>query len=324
MNQNDMRFRAIFMPRATKKLLAVANDPSIRFVHYTTADSFKQMLASGSIWMRNARGMNDLTEVTNGHSRIRGALFTDGRIDRLRSALDALHPGSALSDAILSHVDGHMNSLLHDTYITCVSEHDPSEDSIGRLSMWRAYTEGSVGVGLVLNTEAFKSETDVLGVYSSPVSYLRDAEISADIEQIVANIDRERLWLSTQKPDLIVSWGFAMFLFGMTCLKHPGFAEEREWRIIHNPTLYPSQEVRPEVVSLSGIPQRIYRIPLRDYPERGFVGASPNRLIARVIIGPSNYGPIVRQALIDCMADAGIRDPESRIINSEIPLRISH
>ncbi len=156
MNQNDMRFRAIFMPRATKKLIEVASDPSIRFVHYTTADSFKSMLASRVMWMRNARGMNDLSEVANGQSRIRSALFSDGRIDRLRAALDAIHPGRTPSDNILSLVDGHARSLLHDTYITCVSEHDPREDFIGRLSMWRAYTQGSVGVGVVLNTEAFK------------------------------------------------------------------------------------------------------------------------------------------------------------------------
>lgn len=324
MNQDDMRFRAIFMPRATAKLLKVATDPTIRFVHYTTADSFKQMLASGSIWMRNARGMNDLSEVTNGHFRIRAALYSDGRIDRLRAALDAIHPGLTPSDEILGLVDGHARSMLQDTYITCVSEHDPREDLIGRLSMWRAYSQGSVGVGVVLNTEAFKSDTDVLGVYSSPVSYLTDAEIAADIEQIIKNIDGARQWLATQDPRSIVRWGFSMFLFGMTCLKHLGFAEEREWRIIHNSTLHISTEVKPEIVTLNGIPQRIYKIPLKDYPDRGFVGASPDRLIERVIIGPSNYAAIVRQALIDCMAQAGVRSPENRIINSDIPLRVSH
>ncbi|MDF1599640.1 DUF2971 domain-containing protein [Mesorhizobium sp. YIM 152430] len=324
MNQDDFRFRAIFMPRATKKLIAVMTNPKIRFVHYTTADSFTKMLSSGSIWMRNARGMNDLSEVANGHVRIRTALYSDGRIDRLRAALNAIHPGLTPSDEILSLVDGHARSMLHDTYITCVSEHDPREDLIGRLSMWRAYSQGSVGVGVVLNTEAFKSETDVLGVYSSPVSYLTDAEIAADIEQIITNIDSERQWLATQDPQLIVNWGFSMFLFGLTCLKHPGFAEELEWRIIHNSTLHQSTEVKPEIVTLNGIPQRIYKIPLKDYPERGFVGASPNRLIERVIIGPSNYGPIVRQALIDSMAAAGVHSPENRIINSDIPLRVSH
>ncbi len=164
----------------------------------------------------------------------------------------------------------------------------------------------------------------MLGVYSSPVSYLSDAEIAADIEQIIANIHQDRQWLSAQDPQAIVNWGFSMFLFAMTCLKHPGFAEEREWRIIHNPTLYPSKEVLPEIVTLNGIPQRIYKIPLQDYPEQGFVGASPDRLIERVIIGPSNYGPIVRQALIDCMAQAGVQNPESRVINSDIPLRVSY
>jgi len=323
MNQDALRFRGIFMPRATTKMIEVASNSSIRFVHYTTAENFKLILGSRSIWMRNARGMNDLSEVSNGHFRIRKALISDNRIDRLRSALDKIHPGTTPSANILSLVDGHIQTLLNETYITCVSEHDPREDLIGRLSMWRAYTQGSVGVGVVLNTEAFKSETDVLQAYSSPVAYLNDNEIAADIDQVISNLIHERDWLTTQTPQTIVNWGFSMFLFGMTCLKHPGFAEEREWRIIHNPTLYPSQEIRPEIVTIGGIPQRIYKIPLKDYPDQNFVGASPDRLIERVIVGPSNYGHIVRQALIDCMAAVGIRNPESRVINSDIPLRVS-
>lgn len=323
MNPDDMRFRGIFMPRATKKLIQAASDPSIRFVHYTTADSFMKILASKSIWMRNARGMNDISEVINGHARIRAALLSDGRIERLRTALDAIHPSQPASAQILSLVDGHARSLLTETYITCVSEHDPSEDLIGRLSMWRAYTQNSVGVGVVLNTQAFKSESDVLRAYSSPVAYLNDADVAAEVDQVISNLVRERRWLAAQAPQTIVNWGFSMFLFGMTCLKHPGFAEEREWRIVHNPTLYSSQEVCPEVVAIGGIPQRIYKIPLKDYPDQGFVGASPDRLIERVIVGPSNYGPIVRQALVDCMTKAGIRNPENRVINSDIPLRVS-
>lgn len=48
--------------------------------------------------------MKDLSEVANGHSRIHAALFSDSRIDRLRSALDAILPSQPISTQILSLV----------------------------------------------------------------------------------------------------------------------------------------------------------------------------------------------------------------------------
>ena len=55
-----------------------------------------------------------------------------------------------------------------DTYLTCVSEHKAEEDTLGRLSMWRAYYGGTNGVALVMDIAAFQAPgpSDVLNIYT--------------------------------------------------------------------------------------------------------------------------------------------------------------
>ena len=55
---------------------------------------------------------------------------------------------------------------------------------------------------------------------------------------------------------------FNMLAAGVTCLKHEGFLEEREWRVIYWPqrSLSPLMESSIEVVG--GIPQTVYKLPL--------------------------------------------------------------
>ena len=51
-----------------------------------------------------------------------------------------------------------------ETYISCLSLHEPWEDRIGRLSMWRAYGD----VALIINNTPLTAVTDRLGVYLDP------------------------------------------------------------------------------------------------------------------------------------------------------------
>jgi hypothetical protein len=50
-----------------------------------------------------------------------------------------------------------------------------------------------------------------------------------------------------------------MLLAGVTCLKHEGFREEREWRAIYCPRFYPSPLMGSDIEVIGGVPQLVSR-----------------------------------------------------------------
>ena len=139
-----------------------------QFVHYTSADAAMKMLDSRAVWMRNARTMNDFSEVEYGrHLLIEAYRGPIGK--RLRQCLDVIDP--TIKEKIETLFNGWSPQFPQLTYLTCFSEHDAQqEDTIGRLSMWRAYG-GPVSVALVLNNKPFLAPTDVLSAFTNPVLY---------------------------------------------------------------------------------------------------------------------------------------------------------
>ncbi|WP_195707900.1 MULTISPECIES: DUF2971 domain-containing protein [unclassified Brucella] len=264
--------------------------------------------------------MNDVSEIEHGLSRITLALSENNRLERLKAALNGCH--DQLGEYSIGYFNHHLNGFLSDTYITCVSEHDAvKEDDIGRLSMWRAYGQGSIGIAIVLNKFPFLSETNYLEAFSSPVAYIGDRELGGDIETIISNIELNREWLSSLPEFLVKSQVFNMLKFGIICLKHKGFEEEKEWRVIHTPSVTTSSLERA-TVTVSGVPQRVFKIAFKDYTsERGAFDISPNSIVKRVIIGPSNYPGVIRDAVIDTLEKVGVMNAKERVVISDIPLR---
>lgn len=324
MTPDNARLMSIFMPRALKSYARVSAENGPDFVHYTSAANALKILSGPVplVWMRNARCMNDVSEVFHGLDRIKHTLGQNDRFSRLLAAVKSCSP--AVADRIFPLFDGHVPNILGSTYITCVSEHNAAtEDQYGRLSMWRAYGQGSIGTAIVLNKEPLFSSTDALNSYSSPVAYLDDEELATDLENIIENISKERHWLASHGDNVLETRLFSMLLFAVTCLKHPGFKEEREWRIIHNPRLFPSKVLLKSTETIAGVPQKIYKIPLQDIPgPTGISGISPEKLIKRVIIGPSNYSATIFDAVVDALEGAGVTDAFKRVHVSDIPLRM--
>src|SRR5262249_3912081 len=103
-------------------------------------------------------------------------------------------------------------------------------------------------------------------------------------------------------------------------MKHPGFAEEREWRVIYRPNAETSQLITPYTATISGAPQRVFELPLIRDPDRG-MALDLNTLVNRVIIGPSSQALAMWRAFVDALADAGVAEPERKVICSGLPLR---
>lgn len=236
---------------------------------------------------------------------------------RFRRALNAAHEG--IADQIADKFDQIQNVLRCDSYLVCLSEHAATEDKLGRLSMWRAYGRES-GVALVLRNEPFRMSTGILATYSSPVRYATKSELELDFDGLATGVEGENAFLRQLDRPLVEFHLFNMLKWAALSIKHPGFLEEMEWRVVHNPGLEASAVVVPDVCSIRGVPQPIYRLPLRAFPEDGFSTAIPD-ILDRVIIGPTHYPLALQSAFVELLRRMAVPEPHTRVVVSDIPLR---
>jgi hypothetical protein len=288
-----------------------------RFVHYTNAEAAVSMIVNKEVWMRKPSVTNDFMEIEHGLNCLVNSYHNEtGR--RLRTILEGMFPD--LCQQLESRFNVFASRLKYDTYITCISEHLDEEDKHGRLSMWRAYGSPT-GVAVVLNNTAMLSTSDALAAYSSPVAYLSETGFHGEFERVVNNIEHNTHLLRTWGREALLRNIFNAFRLMVLCTKHPGFYEEREWRIIYSPTVESSPRVLREIRTIRGVPQAIYKLPLEDIPDEGLVGAEIPRLVNRVIIGPTEHPVAIYEAFVVLLEDAGVENPASKVCISDIPLR---
>lgn len=316
LSASTKRLIEIFFPFTAKKLAEI-KDKQTRFVHYTTADVAMSIIRNREVWMRNSKTMNDFMEIEHGFECLRQVWNGDlGK--RFKHTLDSYFPGSA--QELELRFDAWLPSIRRDTYLTCLSEHRDDEDRHGRLSMWRAYG-GSTGVALVLNNDLFLSDSQVLNAYSSPVAYLDNESFPEEFSRVLDNIEKESQYVRELGKDSVFNVAFNMMHFAVLCTKHPGFREEHEWRVIYSPAINKSEHLVSSIESVSGTPQRIFKIPLRNIPDKGLVGMEIPELLNRIIIGPTQFPQAIYEAFETLLINAGIPNPEHKIVVSDIPLR---
>jgi hypothetical protein len=257
----------------------------------------------------------------NPPERAKPTAGTNSRLDRnwgQRHILSPIFP--SLMEDLQKNFDGWYPDIENDTFLTCISEHDSEEDVFGRLSMWRAYG-GNSGVGIVLNNNVFLSSTHALRAYSSPVEYLKPGEFKLQFDAIIDKIEENLNLIKDAGQDIIYSNLFNTFQMAVIFTNHPGFREEREWRIIYTPKMHNSEIIQREVKIIRGIPQIVQKIPLRDIPELGLEFISIPKLVDRVIIGPTQYPTVQREAFVELLFNSGVSDADKRVVVSNIPLR---
>jgi len=233
-----IRLEAIFLPHTRAKRaskLAADNPPGTplhaavsRFVHYTSADAALRIIESKRLWMRNTTSMSDFREVEHGFELLHSFFSDEARLKRFYDVCDTCAPGKAKEAVDL--FNSWWNKIRFDIYVTSVSEHDRSEDQYGRLSMWRAFGGGQPRVAMIFAVPWFSGAADAMGLSFNPAIYLGHDGTHTLMQSVMDNIARERDFLREQGPEEVKNWLFNMLLSGVACVKHEGFAEEREWR----------------------------------------------------------------------------------------------
>jgi hypothetical protein len=246
----------------------------------------------------------------------------------LKAALRGIQ--TDLPELLEAHFNGQVFEVLNETYLLSVSEHDVGhEDEFGRLSMWRAYAPKD-GVAFIMNNAPFLGESAALMAFTSPVAYAMPNDFQPAFEEVVTAIETNIEIIKPLGGQFVHDSLINAFRFAVQSTKHPSFREEREWRVIYSPTLLPKDgalierqltRVPMDIVSLGGVPQRIYAIPFRDYPEEGFVGATAPALLERVLIGPSRDSFAIAQAYVAELNRLGVPDALSKVIITGVPLR---
>jgi hypothetical protein len=287
-----------------------------RLVHYSSAEAAMNILEHKEIWLRNTTVMNDFMEVEHGLQALSDA-FRSASGQRFQEFLN--HHFDGVCEEVANIFDGWQPALRDETYIACVSEHQASEDTLGRLSMWRAYG-GSAGVAIVLKSAPFRSQTDILKAYSTPVRYSSRSGLEADFLQLTAGLDANLDLLQALGRERVQGHLFNMFKWSALSIKHPGFEEEREWRVTYTPKMGASEVLQPAVRAVRGLPQIVYRLPLRTFEGTSFSTAVPD-IVDRIIIGPTEYPLALRAAFVELLNDAGLPDAAARVFVSDIPLR---
>lgn len=315
---DEMKARAIF---ATEEVRQRFDLTGKRLVHYTSAENAMRILKNGEFWLRNVRAMNDFMEVEHGFGMLARSLRggdenspLEHGLQAVGAALDQIFPGMATN--AIQEFARRLNAIGQQTYVTCLSDLTEEEHGQGRLSMWRNYSSGQTGVGILVKTEAFQGYTNDLGVFSTPVFYYDDRQLNERLMGTAATIRAESDFLKTRVGQETTAWFFLELLRSLAIgTKHPGFREEREWRVYHTLGIDPIAKLSVETEAVSGVPQRIIKFRLKEY------GLSHADLIAGFIVGPSPHQQVIAHSLADILAEKGIPADKLVILFSPIPLR---
>ena len=313
------RIEQILMPYATARREQL-HGRNGRLVHYTSAENAIKILYSKQVWMRNAKCMADYMEVSHGHQMLLQFFSQPEKRGAFCKALNACHPNVG-EEALHFFDQWWQNNIQFEIYVTSISEHDDSEDTYGRLSMWRAFGRVPAARAAIVMKLPRPEAVTGLHVTLSPVAYFDYINVEKQLKKVISNIKKHNEFRKTLEKDRLRDAVFITLLNAAVSLKHEGFREEREWRIVYVPRIHQSKVVSFNTEIIEGVPQLVYKIPLKDSPEDGIVGVEIATLVDRVIIGPSAYPVPISQAFALALYNAGMTDAGTRVVVSNIPLR---
>jgi len=326
MNEQIQRIGQIFTPHAFRQMGRVRLN-KIRFVHYTSAETGLKILRSQEILLRNSSVMNDFSEVRYGFECLKSA-YNGPAGGRLKTALNIIQPD--LASILESNFNSQILDMMSETYLFSVSEHDGEhEDMFGRLSMWRAYAPRN-GVAFVMNNTPFLCESNALQAFSSPVSYVTPEGFQPAFEEVVSEIEKNIDFVKSIGGNMVHELLMIAFRFAAQSTKHPSFREEKEWRVIYSPTILQSrgqmtetqmERIPDKIMTLQGVPQRVYSVPFKNYPEEGFLGATAPDLLDSILIGPATDAQIIAHAYVAELERLQVPDARNKVRITGVPLR---
>ena len=189
--------------------------------HYTSVEGLYKIVTSKSLWVRDISKMNDSAELAFG-----------------KGVVEAQTSDVALGNEVYADLKDFIENL--DYYICCFSEAGDS------LSQWRAYARDGAGVAIGFEVDpgatfgSFNPLTfdhQLAGTCFDRVEYVEhhkyahSAMLEAlkevqNIADLAAGVENDEAFLSRKMA------AFKSIAEHIPLLKHSGFREEREWRLV--------------------------------------------------------------------------------------------
>lgn len=288
----DFDIQKALLPEALAAFESITRRPPLPDVlyHYTTADGLLGIMQTKTLWATSARYMNDASEIEYGRDLV---------CHEIRRECDT---ESGTVRGWLSEFEGivQRTHAQHETYIGCFCEADDL------LSQWRAYGAGR-GFALAFHAAPL-SRIEHATIFR--VEYHRPTQEAAVRQTLRIHIDAFKDAVAAKNGERIayLSGGLALLLsLWVVALKHPSFAEEREWRL--TPFVSPVKRVRSD------------RGWLRPYVEVSLLDKQRHRMpLHHITYGPSPHPELERRALQLILADTDCADVP--VLGSVVPLRI--
>jgi hypothetical protein len=274
-----------------------------RLFHYTSHSGLLGIVSSNVLWATNALYLNDSSELSYGLSMARAHL---NAIENQSSLVEQfLRRGADLLDLDVL-VPGRQ------FYACCFCENPDI------LSQWRAYADRGGGYAIGFDMEDLGRAGGKRHLSLFPVDYGagRNEELLAhDIKALCEAL----VHCAQQSPandDVLISAACEdlklAFIFRLFWLKHPGFAEEKEWRILAN---FDSTDVT-RIKFRQG---QTTLVPYVELEPSEFGDAMEQLPIREVVHGPTAHPQLAAQALHALFKKHGFNAP--RIWGSTMPLR---
>jgi hypothetical protein len=291
--------------------------------HYTNEVALKSILTTNTLWATHFESLNDRTEIFF-LKKILSETLTDNVVATLRSMRQQFskHDRARLvrrgvEKLARENVEVHIATLYNvnlgrgsdkvpyvDPYITSFCNHGSDqayERENGLLSQWRSYG-GNTGYAIVFDRQQLEAllrlEGDthkytLLGL-DDVVYGLQTDRVQQAIAPIIKLLTPYIVAIITRSDPPSLDKLFDCFTTASTTIKHRGFFEEREVRIVASPTSQAMQEkfslIDPTDQSLNRSLKTIHRpsASVRKQYIALFDQLSNVRLpIKRIIVGPS-------------------------------------
>jgi hypothetical protein len=274
------------------------------------------ILNSDSIWASGAQHMNDWMEVVYGYDLMMGTL-------RKVVGADDLPPRSQQVFAEVLRAMELPDSPFVDAYFAAFCEKG------NLLSQWRAYA----------GTQGFAVEVDPLVVdgeltltTKAPARNLRLAKVEYDperqkrgfrevLDELIETIESQ-CGSSDQLLGTLSEFVRVVLSSWAATVKHPGFEEEQEWRVVFQPMItaeekYHSTEAFVIRVEDYALVTHVELIPAKVLPSHGKNG--PKLPIKSITCGPNVSMRSTMRALEILLRNNGYEGV--KILKSEIPAR---
>lgn len=315
-----------FLDRASEKLWADFREevsfPASRplLAHYTSIQTFEQIVTKEQLWFSNPLFMNDLEELQFGMNEGANELHQSEAI-RIACGTPEKHRKLLQSfDHLFNDFD---SKHVLNTYVLCFSQHEP-EDSDGLLSMWRGYGNSGSGVALVIDTAKI-NENENSPLIVGRVHYASKLERKHWIsEKLIELANVISVHAKLEDDFFYAAWAWLNRLKSFALFtKHHGFREEREWRVVYMSDRDRDQAFKKYFGHLAtnrGIEPKL-KLPIKPIPELKTENISLAALVNRIILGPSVSSTLAANSLRQMLKN--IKQPElaERVVASEIPFR---